>query len=130
MRGFAILLVLSGFPALAEPPLTAEAFDALTLGQTMTWAEGGVIYGVERYLPDRRVLWTVLGDTCRSGHWYPEGEAICFVYEHDPAPDCWTIRRSGQDLAAEFLSPPGSMLPVTIARTDDPMPCFGPEVGA
>jgi hypothetical protein len=37
------VLFLAATPALADPPLTAEAFDALTLGRTMTWAEFGTV---------------------------------------------------------------------------------------
>ena len=36
-----IALCLISTTAAAEPLLTAEAFDALTLGRTMTWAEYG-----------------------------------------------------------------------------------------
>ena len=59
---FAICLI-SG-PALAEPLLTADDFDALTKGRTMTWSEFGTVYGVEQYLPNRQVRWTVVGDDC------------------------------------------------------------------
>ena len=68
------VLLLAATPAFADPPLKAEAFDALTFGRTMTWAEFGQVYGVEQYLSDRRVRWTVLGDDCKAGHWYQAGD--------------------------------------------------------
>jgi hypothetical protein len=125
----ALALLLAATPACAEPSLTAEEFDALTLGRTMTWAEFGTVYGVEQYLPDRRVRWTVLGDDCKTGHWYMDGPAICFQYEDDPAPDCWDITRSGPDLLARYAANPPEAEPVVVSETTDPMACFGPEVG-
>ncbi len=125
-----LALILAAGPALAQPLLTAEEFDALTLGRTMTWSEFGAVYGVEQYLPGRKVRWTVLGDDCKAGHWYPDGAAICFRYEDDIEPDCWEITASGPDLLARFtMNPPGAE-PVIVTETTDPLACFGPEVGA
>jgi hypothetical protein len=125
----ALAFSLLAAPALAETPLTAEAFDALTQGRTMTWSEYGQVYGVELYLPDRRVRWTVLGDDCVAGDWYPDGDAICFVYEDDPLPDCWLITETAGGLAAyDSTDPPGSN-PVAVQETTQPLACFGPEVG-
>ena len=125
-----LLALLLATPALAEAPLSAEDFDALTQGRTMTWAEFGQVYGVEQYLPGRRVRWTVLGDDCKLGHWYPEGAMICFQYEDDPDPDCWTITRSGSDLHARYAGMAANSAPVVVAETTEPLACFGPEVGA
>ena len=128
MRWLSALWLISTTAA-AEPLLTAEAFDALTLGRTMTWAEYGQVYGVEQYLPGRRVRWTVLGDDCKLGHWYADGPAICFLYEDDPTPACWDISLSGSGMhALDTGDPPGSE-PVVIEDTSDELPCFGPEVG-
>ncbi|MBL9075439.1 hypothetical protein [Tabrizicola sp.] len=129
MRAFLVLL-LSVTPALAEPLVTAEEFDALTLGRTMTWSEFGAVYGVEQYLPGRKVRWTVLGDDCKTGHWYQDGTAICFQYEDDIAPDCWEITASGPDLLARYTTNPPEADPVIVTETTEPLACFGPEVGA
>ena len=125
----ALAFSLLAAPALAETPLTAEAFDALTLGRTMTWSEYGQVYGVELYLPGRRVRWTVLGDDCVAGHWYPDGDAICFVYEDDPMPDCWLITETVGNLAAYDTSDAPGSEPVHVQETNEPLACFGPEVG-
>lgn len=125
----ALALWLGAWPALAEPSLTAEAFDALTQGRTMTWAEFGQVYGVEQYLPGRRVRWTVLGDDCVTGHWYVEGSAICFLYEDRSDPACWDISAAGSGLEARLLGTPPETAPVRIEETDTPLACFGPEVG-
>lgn len=124
-----LALCLLATTATADPLLTAEEFDALTLGRTMTWAEYGQIYGVEQYLPGRRVRWTELGDDCKLGHWYADGPAICFLYEDNPTPACWEISLSGNGMRAlDTEDPPGSE-PVVIEDTSEVMPCFGPEVG-
>ncbi len=127
-----IVLVLCGLahPTRAEPAMTADAFDAFTRGKTMTWSDGGAAYGVEQYLPDRRVRWTIIGDTCVTGHWYAEADLICFQYEHREGPACWTIRQTGDTLVAVDIDDPQGLLPVTVAETDAPLACFGPEVGA
>jgi hypothetical protein len=129
MRALLLAACLAASPVVAETPLSAEAFDALTLGKTMTWAEYGTVYGVEQYLPGRRVRWTVLGDDCKTGHWYPEGTAICFQYEDDPEPDCWEIVMSGSGMTARYLTFETSPEPVVVEETTEPLACFGPEVG-
>ncbi len=122
-------LTIAATAARAEGPLTAEAFEALTQGRTMTWAEFGSVYGVEQYLSDRRVRWTVLGDDCKTGHWYGDGSAICFVYEDQPDPVCWEITEGDSGLSARHTSSSADRAPVLIEDTNTPMACFGPEVG-
>jgi hypothetical protein len=130
IRRHALLALLLACPAAAETPLSAEAFDALTLGQTMTWAEFGQVYGVEQYLQGRQVRWTVLGDDCIAGHWYPDGPAICFRYEDRPDPVCWIMSSAGTGLRARLVTDPPEIAPVVIEPTAQPMACLGPEVGA
>ena len=129
-RVAALLLAALVAPVHADPLLTAEEFDALTLGRTMTWSEFGQVYGVEQYLPDHRVRWTELGDDCKLGHWYQDGDAICFLYEDDPTPACWQISLSGSGMQAHYLSDPPESETAVVEETHDSMPCFGPEVGA
>ncbi|MES2914752.1 MAG: hypothetical protein V4753_06500 [Pseudomonadota bacterium] len=126
---YALVLVLAAVPALAEPPLTAEDFDALTLGRTMTWAENGTVYGVEQYLPGRRVRWSGVGEGCTLGHWYADGPAICFKYENDLEPDCWIMTRSDTGLDASYAPNPSGADPVVVEETAGPPACLGPEVG-
>jgi hypothetical protein len=124
-----VCLTLAPDTASADPALTAEAFDALTQGKTMTWSEFGTVYGVEQYLPDRRVRWTILGDICMTGHWYPQGDAICFQYEDRDTPACWFIGQQGSTLTALDTEDAPDTPPVIIEETTEPLPCFGPEVG-
>ena len=129
MRLLAALL-LAASPALAETPMTGAEFDALTVGRSMTWSEFGMVYGVEQYLPDRRVRWSAVGKDCKLGHWYEDGPQICFQYEDDIEPDCWIIFRDGDSIRARYTSQPTANDPVVVAETPDPPACFGPEVGA
>jgi hypothetical protein len=76
------------------------------------------------------VRWTVLGDDCKAGHWYPSGDQICFQYEDDPAPDCWTITLNGPGMLAHLTGAAPGSEPVVVQETTEPMACFGPEVGA
>ena len=68
---FATLLAL--VPRLAnaddagDAPMTAEQFDAFSLGKTLDWMQYGQIYGVEEYLPGHRVRWRADGDICEYG---------------------------------------------------------------
>jgi hypothetical protein len=90
MRALALCTLLLAAPAMAgEKPLSAEEFDALTKGTTFDTYSWGAIYGIEKFLPDRRSLWQD-ADGCKYGTWAQVGEQICFYYEDDPQnPDCW-----------------------------------------
>lgn len=85
----ALLLCLLPCLARAEPPLTAEAFEALVEGKTMDTHNSSGVYGVETFLPGRRAIWRDASQ-CLEGTWRPEGEMICFDYIGEPAPYCWT----------------------------------------
>lgn len=122
------LAALPVLPALADP-MTLEEFEAYATGKTLTYAIGGEVYGAEQYLPGRRVLWAFRGDECRKGYYYGDAGEICFVYEHDPTPQCWTFERGVTGLSARFSGdPPGAELS-EVAQTPDPLICAGPDVG-
>ncbi|MDG1281059.1 MAG: hypothetical protein P8O10_07090 [Pseudorhodobacter sp.] len=122
-------LCLTAGAALAETQLTAQQFEDYATGKTLTYAQGGEVYGVEQYLPGRRVRWAFVDDTCRIGHWYEAGEEICFVYEHDATPQCWTFHLSQGRLMARFTSDPPLTELSEVAQTDAPLACTGPDVG-
>lgn len=125
-------LLLAGFlatPALAEAPLTAEAFEAHVTGHTLTYTQFGSVYGVEEYLPGRKVRWSVAPDECQYGTWYPQDDYICFVYDYDPDPSCWTFwLREGRLVALSIADAPGAELQEA-ERSQSPLPCPGPDVG-
>ncbi len=125
------LFALAGPLSAAEPgeSLTAEQFDAATVGRTLFYNSGGEPYGVEQYLPGRQVIWAFLGDDCRKGRWYEEGSEICFVYDDNPEPQCWTFWKSDEGLVARFRGDPLGLPLIAVEESPEPMACLGPNVG-
>lgn len=124
-----LLLSLLATPALAEAPLSAPDFEAHVTGHTLTYTQFGQVYGIEEYLPGRKVRWSVAPDECQYGTWYPEDDFICFVYEYDPKPSCWTFwLRDGRLVALSIADAPGAEL-TEAERSQSPLPCPGPDVG-
>jgi hypothetical protein len=132
LAGPAVALAALCGPVIAEP-LSGAAFDALTRGRTLTYGIGGTPYGVEQYLPGRRVIWAFLGEPCRFGVWTePEPGMICFVYDHDPGPQCWQFFDDAGDggrLRARFMGDPAGADLIQVDESDQPMQCPGPRVG-
>lgn len=124
----ALLLAGTAAPA-ADRPLTAEEFDALSVGRTMHYSAYGEPYGVEQYLPGRRVLWAFVGAECKKGHWYEEAGNICFVYEDIPEPQCWTFFDTAQGLMARFRGDPAEEPLVAVEESREPLVCAGPDLG-
>jgi hypothetical protein len=126
-----LALVVLATPALAQDPVTAEEFEALVEGRTLTYgAPGEPPYGIEHYFPNRRVTWAFLGtNECIEGEWYaegpPEAPAICFVYEDDLEPQCWRFFREGEGLRAEFLNDGGSTVLYEMIEEDSGLVCGG-----
>jgi hypothetical protein len=125
----AYLVALLPSMGFADTPMTAEEFDAHVTGKTLTYQQYNFIFGVEEYLPGRKVRWSVLPNECQYGSWYPEGDNICFAYEDSPVPACWTFwLRDGALVALSVSSEPGAELYEVEASTN-PLPCPGPDVG-
>jgi alkane 1-monooxygenase len=130
----ALAVVLAAAPALAEAPaaepLSGAAFDALTRGRTLTYAIGDTVYGVEQYLTGRRVIWAFLGEPCRYGFWTETAPGtICFVYDHDPAPQCWQFFDDAGRLRARFMGDPPGADDIAVGESAGPMQCPGPVPG-
>ena len=117
-------------PAQSERPMTAEEFDAHVTGRTLTFHFLGNAYGVEQYLPDRRVIWAFIGDECQDGVWYQRDDMICFLYDHNPDEQCWHFYRSGTGMRGVFVGAdgPGTEL-YEVKNTNNPINCPGPGVG-
>ena len=125
----AFLALLPAAPGLAEIPMTGPEFEANTTDETITYDYGGGLFGTEEYLPGRKVRWSVAPDECQYGTWYPEDDFICFVYEYDPNPSCWTFwLRDGRLVALSIADAPGAEL-TEAERSQSPLPCPGPDVG-
>jgi len=134
MRMFLFSFVLLGLIAAntnarAESPVGAEEFDKYTRGKTLFYGFAGEPYGVERYFPGRRVIWSFLDGRCLEGHWYQEADQICFIYEDRPNPECWHFTLGDGGLIARLE---GDAISTELYEGSDigaEMICYGPEVG-
>ncbi|SLN48469.1 hypothetical protein ROJ8625_02360 [Roseivivax jejudonensis] len=136
IRALLVLVALAAPAAAADPDpaggaLSAAEFEAYTQGKTLYFGQNGTAYGVERYLPDRRVVWSFLDGDCKEGRWYESGDQICFVYEDSDAPQCWSFFRApGGGLRAVFRNDPSQTTLYEARQDEEPMVCTGPRVGA
>ena len=123
-------LLLAATPAgAADTPMSGAEFEAYTTGKTLYFYSRGRAYGAEEYKEDRQVVWSFLDGECREGVWYEEDDFICFVYEHDPTPQCWLFFREPTGLRALFRGEPGQTELYEAGEAEEPMVCLGPEVG-
>lgn len=129
LTALALPAFLAASGALAETPLGAAEFDALSVGKTLFYNAGGRAYGVEQYLPGRKVRWAFLGDECMEGYWYEEAEFICFVYDREPDPKCWTFYATPEGLMARFRDDPADLPLIAVEESDEPLACAGPDLG-
>lgn len=126
---YALLFAVLATPALSETSLSAQQFDDMTRGKTFYYAENGADYGGEEYLENRRVRWSFLDGRCKDGEWFPQDDQICFVYEDDPTPQCWSFYDSPAGLVARFRNDPGLTTLYETRQSAKPMMCLGPDVG-
>lgn len=126
---FLILCLFCPLSAMAAP-LSPEEFDRATQGKTLFYSSGGQIYGVERYLPDRRLIWSFDDGRCQDGRWYPQDGQICFIYDYDGSePQCWTFEQGPQGLIAYFEGRDDATRLIETPQAGREMLCLGPEVG-
>jgi len=124
-----LLSLLQPSSLTAGEPMTGEAFDRYTLGRTLFYGFDGRTYGVERYLPGRRVLWSFLDGRCQTGHWYEDTGQICFIYEDRSDPQCWRLFTGSRCLVAQFENDPQATELYEVEDLDEDMLCYGPDVG-
>ncbi|MDU8911320.1 hypothetical protein [Aestuariicoccus sp. MJ-SS9] len=129
LRLITILFVLLAAPLRAAEPMSALDFESYVTGKTLYFGLGGQPYGAEEYLDDRRVRWSFLDGKCKEGFWYEEAGQICFVYEDNPTPQCWTFFRQGDGLRAMFQNDPNATTLYEANQNEEPMLCLGPDVG-
>lgn len=127
MRPLAAALLVAALPVSAlaqdDPPLTAEAFEALVQGRTMDTHNSGGLYGVETFLPGRRAIWRDAAQ-CLEGSWRAEGDLICFDYIGEPASYCWTYHDRGGWLMG-WLDGDRSSEPIMLYPSEDFVTCEG-----
>lgn len=130
IRWIFLASLLSG-PTLAQEAMTAAEFEAYTAGKTLFFEADGGKYGVEEYLPNRRVRWSFLDGAhqCKDGFWYEDSGQICFLYEDTTAPQCWSFYAGADGLTAKFENDPDGTVLYELEAAGDEMICLGPDVG-
>lgn len=129
------LTIVAPLSVQAQSAMTGPEFEAYVTGRTLTFAENGMVYGIEEYLNNRRVRWAFVGDECQEGYWYDaqvDGTSmICFVYEYTPDdPQCWTFYQSSRGLKARFRNDPNARELYEVQQSREPMVCLGPRIGS
>ncbi|MBJ2150514.1 hypothetical protein [Paracoccus sp. IB05] len=135
-RSLGLVFGIALFQGVAQPgaadtvtPMTAAEFNAYVEGKTLTWSQYGAIFGIEEYLPNRKVRWKTSPDECQYGSWFEREGQICFVYEYGVGEHCWTFWTEGEELRALSANGfEGSELTV-INETPEPLACPAPDVG-
>ncbi|MBL9045968.1 MAG: hypothetical protein JNK34_01465 [Tabrizicola sp.] len=123
------ILALVPAVAAADTPLGAEAFETHVEGKTITYASPGGIFGTEQYLAGRLVRWSIAPNLCQYGRWYPEGDEICFAYEADPVPHCWTFWLRDGTLVAQSMEGGSGFELQEVQASEAGLACPGPDVG-
>ncbi|WP_342078702.1 hypothetical protein [Yoonia sp. SS1-5] len=123
MRSLIICLFLTT-PVAAQDRMDAAAFDAHVTGRTITFRTAqNPSFGVERYLPGRRVMWSTFDGTCAYGVWFESKGDICFRYEDDPEHKCWAIYDEPGGIRGVFTNVPNGTEIFEIPDREDPLIC-------
>jgi hypothetical protein len=75
------------------------------------------------------VLWSFLDGHCQTGIWYEDAGQICFVYEDNNTPQCWSFSLTPDGLNAQFQNDPQATELYESGDLNEEMLCLGPEVG-
>ncbi|WP_145962999.1 hypothetical protein [Mangrovicoccus ximenensis] len=131
MHGMAAVLALLAAPAAAAEPsaMSGEEFGAYVDGHTVTYAHDGRVYGMEQYLPGRKVIWRQFGGDCQEGVWFEAGGQICFDYGEGIPLQCWQFVHDGGRLGARADSDPAGSWLYEVQRSTEPMHCPAPYLG-
>ena len=123
MHKLALCLILAT-PAAAQDGMTAAEFEAYVTGRTITFSTPlNPTYGVERYLPGRRVMWSTFDGICKYGVWFESKGDICFRYDDDPEHKCWTIYDEPGGLRGVFTTRPNTTVIFEVPDREDPLIC-------
>lgn len=123
------LLLASG--AFGETLVGPEEFQTLSEGKTLYFTRDGVNFGAEQFYKNRTSTWQYEDGTCIVGQWYPDADALCFVYDQQPIPQCWyMVRRDGSIYARLRELATGDPSELLLSHTDtNPVPCPAPDLG-
>ena len=120
----AVTLLLLGTSVTAQDTMTAAEFDAHVTDRTITnRTELNPTFGVERYLPGRRVMWSTFDGICQYGVWYESKGDICFRYDYDPEPKCWTMYDEPGGMRGVYTTRAPYTVIFEILDREDPLIC-------
>jgi hypothetical protein len=127
------LMASLAFPlmARAEEFLSASEFEEISTNITQYFSRSGQFYGAEQFFTGRKSVWQYSDGSCTYGEWYESGDAICFIYDATPIPQCWYItKRDGTYYARIAGLSAGDPSELKLTKLDDePLPCAGPDTG-
>lgn len=119
-----LLFLCAAGTAHAQDRMDAAAFDAHVTGRTITYrTELSPVFGIERYLPGRRVMWSSEEGICAYGVWFESKGNICFRYDHDPEPKCWSVFAESGGMRAVYATRPPFSVIHEMPDRDDPLIC-------
>lgn len=128
---YLILSLIFAAPCFADNALSQKEFEELAQDRTLYFFRDGVFFGAEEFHDNRLTTWKFSDGTCVSGRWYPIQDQICFEYEADPTPHCWTMHRlNSGDIEIRSVgddAPEGQIMLRQVS--ENPIKC-GPQVGA
>lgn len=112
--------------------MSVEEFVELSEGHTLHFQDRfGDYAGGETFFEGQQTIWQYSDGTCTRGEWWAEGDAICFVYDLNPEPQCWRMIEDGTRILARLrdaTDPFGDL--ILTRRTAVPLTCDGPFLGA
>ncbi|WP_341366507.1 hypothetical protein [Yoonia sp. BS5-3] len=123
MRSALIAITLTT-PLAAQDALSAADFEAYAQGKTLGYRrQSNTFYGTERYMQNRRVLWTTIDGRCTTGVWYESKGQICFRYDDDATPTCWQFHTESENLIGYFDNNLTSTYNIDIIDEKELFPC-------
>ncbi len=123
MRSVLALCLVAG-QATAQDAMTGAEFESYAENRTLGYSVGSnAPYGTERYLANRRVIWTTIDGRCTTGSWFSAEQQICFVYDDDPAQKCWYFFPNGDELMGIFEQEIGKAYRITVIDDNDLFAC-------
>jgi len=129
MKRIALMIALLAPPVCAQELMTAEEFDTYTRGKTLFFGQDGQAFGAEIYRENRQVQWSFLDGECKDGEWYEDAGLICFVYDDNPNPQCWSFVKGPKGLIARFENRDTTTQLYEAEDIGKEMICLGPKVG-
>ncbi len=123
-----LAVCLLAAPTAAQDLMTPTEFEAWSTGRTLDYFIDGQYWGSEQHLNGRQTRDADAEGPCRQGIWYPQGDAVCFVYVGIAGDHCWRFWRRDGTVMAEILGAPDAPQ-AEVRLSSEPLACPGPEVG-